>query len=236
MLNYIWFGLLALGIVYGIFNGKVEEITNAILESGGQAVHMCIGLLGIMCLWTGLMHIAEKSGIVRGISKAASPALKKLFPELPKSHPAMSSIVMNLSANFLGLGNAATPLGLKAMREMDELNGQKGFATNSMCMFIVMNTAAIQLIPTTVIALRAAAGSQGPADIVGPVWITSACTFTTAVFAALLFINRSMNRIGVRSRSKNAIKSRSKNEVQSPSSAAVRSRKRVPANRSQRCS
>ncbi len=187
MLNYIWFGLLALGIIFGIFSGRVEEITEAVLQSGQRAVELCLGLLGIMCLWTGIMRIAEKSGIVKGIAAVMSRALRALFPELPKGHKALTSIVMNLSANFLGLGNAATPLGLKAMKEMEELNPNKGIATNSMCMFIVMNTAAIQLIPTTVIAVRAAAGSQAPADIVGAVWITSLCSFSVAVISAKLF-------------------------------------------------
>ena len=187
MLNYIWFGLLALGIIFGIFSGRVEEITEAVLQSGGRAVELCLGLLGIMCLWTGLMRIAEKSGIVKGIAALISRGLRALFPELPKGHQAFTSIVMNLSANFLGLGNAATPLGLKAMKEMEALNPKKGTATNSMCMFLVMNTAAIQLIPTTVIAVRAAAGSQAPADIVGAVWVTSLCSFSAAVISAKLF-------------------------------------------------
>lgn len=187
MLNYIWFGLLALGIVFGIFNGRVEEVMEAIVQSGGRAVELCIGLLGIMCLWTGIMRIAEKSGIVRKLAAISAHALKLLFPELPKGHKALNSIVMNLSANFLGLGNAATPLGLKAMKDLEGIGRNRDIASDSMCMFIVMNTAAIQLIPTTVIAVRASAGSGAPAEIVGAVWITSLVSFSTAVIGARFF-------------------------------------------------
>jgi len=184
MLNYVWMGMLIIGFIIGMLNGRVEEVTRAAINSAGKAVELGIGLLGIMCLWTGLMNIAEKSGMMQYISKALKPVLKFLFPEIPEKHPAMGAIVMNLAANFLGLGNAATPLGLKAMNELQKLNWHKDTATDSMCMFLVLNTAAIQLIPATVIAIRTKFNSQNPEEIIGTVWIASICATVTGIVAA----------------------------------------------------
>jgi spore maturation protein A len=187
MLNYIWFGFLAFGFITGIINGRIEMVTRAALESAGKAVELSLQLLGIMCLWSGLMHIAEKSGLVRIIARAATPILKMLFPDVPENNPAMASIVMNLTANFLGLGNAATPLGIRAMNELQKLNKNCGSASDAMCMFAVLNTAAVQLIPTTIIAIRAAAGSVSPSDVIGSIWLVSLCTVTSAVLSAIFF-------------------------------------------------
>lgn len=186
MLNYIWMGLLLLGFIIGIFNGRIDEVTKAAMDSAQSAVTVCIGLLGVMCLWTGLMKIAEKSGIVTGIGRLVRPVMMFLFPELPKGHPAQGAIVMNLVANFLGLGNAATPLGIKAMSELQDLNNDKKTATDSMCMFLVLNTAAIQLIPANIIALRTAEGSKKPAEIIVCIWIASVCATIMGVLAAKL--------------------------------------------------
>lgn len=175
MLNYIWFGMLVFGIIVGILNGRVDAVTKAVVDSSKSAVELSIGLLGIMCLWTGLMEVAEKSGIIRIISRGVRPILKFLFPGIPKGHPALGAIVMNLVANFLGLGNAATPLGLKAMSEMQKLNRNKETATNEMSMFLVLNTSCIQLVPATVIAVRAAAGSKNPTEIIGTIWFATIC-------------------------------------------------------------
>lgn len=175
MLNYIWFGMLVFGIIVGILNGRVDAVTQAVVDSSKSAIELSIGLLGIMCLWTGLMGVAEKSGIIRMISRAVRPILKFLFPGIPKDHPASGAIVMNLVANFLGLGNAATPLGLKAMGELQKLNRNKDTATNEMSMFLVLNTACIQFIPATVIAVRAAAGSKNPTEIIGTIWVATIC-------------------------------------------------------------
>lgn len=194
MLNYIWLGMLVIGFALGIINGRTEAVTQAAMDSAGTAVQLCIGLLGVMCLWTGLMGIAEKSGLVRYISRKVRPLLGFLFPEIPKGHPATGAVVMNLVANFLGLGNAATPLGLKAMGELQKLNPQKDTATNAMSMFLVMNTSAIQLIPATIIALRAAAGSSHPAEIIGTIWIASICATITGVTAAKLLAAASGRR------------------------------------------
>jgi len=184
MLNYVWVGMLITGFVVGMLNGRVEDVTRAAINSAGKAVELGIGLMGIMCLWTGLMNIAEKSGMMQYISKALKPMLKFLFPEIPEKHPALGAIVMNLAANFLGLGNAATPLGIKAMNELQKLNRHKETATDAMCMFLVLNTAAIQLIPATVIAIRTKFNSQNPEEIIGTVWIASVCATVTGIIAA----------------------------------------------------
>ncbi len=187
MLNYIWLFMLVSGFVVGIMNGRVKEVTQAALDSAGTAVELAIGLLGIMCLWTGLMNIAEKSGLIRHITKLARPIMQRLFPEIPRGHPAIGAIVMNLAANFLGLGNAATPLGIKAMSELQKLNRNKDTATSSMSMFLVLNTAAIQLVPTTVIAVRSLAGSKNPVEIIGTIWIASCSAAISGIIAVKLF-------------------------------------------------
>jgi len=187
MLNYIWSGMLVTGFIFGIINGRIAEVTKAAVESAGKAIELSIALLGIMCLWTGLMAIAEKSGGIRIISRLFRPLLRILFPAIPKNHPAMGAIVMNLSANFLGLGNAATPLGLKAMNELQKLNPDKSRATDAMCMFLVLNTAAVQLIPSTVIAIRTNAGSASPAEIITAVWIASFCATLAGITAVKIF-------------------------------------------------
>jgi spore maturation protein A len=191
MLNYIWFGMLVVGFVVGILNGRIELVTQAAMGSAKTAVELSIGLLGVMCLWTGLMNIAEKSGLVRYISRIVRPVIGFLFPELPKKHPAVGAIVMNFVANFLGLGNAATPLGIKAMNEMQKVNPQKETATNAMCMFLVLNTSAIQLVPTTVIAIRHQYNSANATEILGTVWIASSCAMIIGIIAAKLFASMS---------------------------------------------
>ncbi|MEN2775489.1 nucleoside recognition domain-containing protein [Acetivibrio clariflavus] len=183
MLNYIWFGMLVFGIIVGILNGKVDAVTKAVVDSSKSAIELSIGLLGIMCLWTGLMDVAEKSGIIRTISRVVRPVLKFLFPGIPKNHPALGAIVMNLVANFLGLGNAATPLGLKAMAELQKLNRNKDTATNEMSMFLVLNTSCIQLIPATIIAVRSAAGSKNPTEIIGTIWFASVCATIAGIIS-----------------------------------------------------
>lgn len=189
MLNHIWLGMLVIGFVVSIMSGKVEEVTAAAIDSASQAVELSISLLGIMCLWTGLMNIAEKSGLVRYISRRLRLVLKFLFPEIPARHPAMGAVVMNLAANILGLGNAATPLGLKAMTELDKLNPKKSVATDAMCMFLVLNTSIMQLIPATVIAIRAACGSSNPSEIIAPVWAVSALSMAVGILA-VKFLSR----------------------------------------------
>lgn len=184
MLNYIWFGMLVLGFIVGMMNGRVNEVTNAAIESANEAIKFSISLLGIMCLWSGLMKIAEKSGLIKVIASALRPILNFLFPKVPKNHPSMGAIVMNLTANILGLGNAATPLGLKAMSELQKLNPAKHTVSNEISMFLVLNTASLQLIPTSVIAIRVYAGSVNPTEIISTVWTASAFAALAGIISA----------------------------------------------------
>lgn len=156
---------------------RLKDITNSALEYAGIAVNIALGLIGIMALWLGVMKIAEEAGLIAIIAKTLKPITKFLFPDVPSDHPAMGSMIMNISANMLGLGNAATPFGLKAMEELDKLNPEKGTATNAMCTFLAINTAGITLIPATAIAIRASAGSSEPAVIIGTALFAS-CTAT----------------------------------------------------------
>ncbi len=190
MLNYIWMGMLSAGFLIGMINGRLEEVTQAAFSSAGRAVELSIGLLGILCLWSGLMKIAEKGGIIRLVARLTKPLLKLLFPQAANDAGALGSIVMNLSANFLGLGNAATPLGIKAMSELQRLNKGDDSASDSMCMFLVLNTSAIQLIPATVIAIRADAGSTAPAEITICVWIASFCATLSGIILVKLLSGR----------------------------------------------
>lgn len=154
MLNYVWFGMIAISVCVGAFTGKIDAVTEAAINSAELAVELAIGLIGIMALWLGIMKIAEASGLIDVIAKIVRPITLFLFPDIPPNHPAISAIVLNMSANILGLGNAATPLGLKAMQELQELNPEKDTATNAMCTFLAINTSSVQLIlPATVVAL-----------------------------------------------------------------------------------
>lgn len=158
--------MIVLSIIYGIFNGNVQEITEGVIHSSVQTVEMCITFVGVWALWLGLMEIVKKSGLIDVISHVTFPVIHRLFPEVPKNHPALGAISLNFSANMLGLGNAATPFGLKAMKELQSINYNQDEASNAMCMFLVINTSSIQLIPTTVIALRASLGSTEPTSII----------------------------------------------------------------------
>ena len=161
MLNYIWFVMMFISVVAGIFTGNIDAVTEAAINMAKVAVEISIGLIGIMALWLGIMKIAEASGLIRIIARGLKPITVRLFPDVPEDHPAIGSIVLNMAANMLGLGNAATPLGLKAMEELQELNPKKDTATNSMVMFLAINTSSVQLIvPATVVALMGATASQ----------------------------------------------------------------------------
>lgn len=184
MLNYIWGGMILIAFVVSLFNGRLEEVTSAAIEGAGVAIETCIGLLGIMCFWSGLAKIAENSGLTRVFARVLRPITRLLFPKLKKESAAMSAIVMNMVANLLGMGNAATPLGIAAMKELDRENRHRCTASNEMCMFVVLNTASIQLIPSTVISLRQMFGSEHPSEIVVPVWICSACALAVGVVVA----------------------------------------------------
>jgi spore maturation protein A len=189
MLNYIWLALIIIGVLVAAgsdFTGGEEgypalkKVTNeGFIGSAKTAVTLAIGLIGIMALWLGLMKVAEQSGLIGRISVIVRPVMTRLFPDVPPDHPAMGAMIMNISANMLGLANAATPLGLKAMEELNKLNRKLGTATDAMCTFLVINTSNVQVIPATVIAIRASAGSANPAEIVGPAIV--ATTISTVV-------------------------------------------------------
>lgn len=167
MLNYVWIFLVVSAVVIGGVTLQFKELTDEIIKAAGTAVTIAIGLIGIMAMWLGAMRVAEKAGIIQAISKFLKPVLKWLFPDVPENHPAMGSMVMNIAANMLGLSNAATPLGLRAMKDLQSLNPHRNVATNAMCTFLAINTSSVQLIPMTAIAVLAAAGSLNPTAIVG---------------------------------------------------------------------
>jgi len=195
MLNYIWVAMLLTGFIVGALNGRLDEVTQAAFSSAAGAVELSIGLLGIMCLWTGMMNIVKKSGLMDIIAKIFKPFLKLLFPRTAKNNDALSAIVMNIAANFLGLGNAATPLGIKAMKEMQKTNPYPDTATDDMCMFMVLNTAAIQLIPTTIIALRSRYGAAVPSDITVCIWIVSIFSTIVDVLLVIFFHKGKAGRV-----------------------------------------
>jgi spore maturation protein A len=178
--------LVAASVAVAAARGRMAELSAAALESAGRAVTLAIGLVGVMTLWLGLVRVAEEAGLVRAVARAARPVLRRLFPEVPPDHPAMGAMVMNVSANVLGLGNAATPFGIKAMQELETLNPRRGVATDAQALFCALNTASLQLVPATVIALRTAAGSRAPAEVVGATLLASACGVTVAIVAAKL--------------------------------------------------
>ena len=179
MLNYLWAGMILVGIVFGAFNGRMQDITNAALDSSKEAVTLCITMIGVMAFWTGIMEIASKAGIIRMASRKMRPLVRFLFPGMPEGHKAEEHITTNFIANFLGLGWAATPAGLRAMEELGRLEDdrragrapgparKKGVAGNEMCTFLIINISSLQLIPMNVIAYRSQYGSPDPAAIIG---------------------------------------------------------------------
>ena len=186
MLNYIWFGLIIVAVLLGGINGKIEAVTKAGLDSAGNAVTIAIGLIGVMALWLGVVKIADEAGLMKLLARAIAPVLRLVFPDVPRDHPAISSMMMNIAANMLGLSNAATPLGLKAMEDLQKLNPHPGVATNAMCTFLAVNTAGLQLIPASMIGLMASAGSKEPTAIIGTTVAASACAAVAGLTAAKL--------------------------------------------------
>ena len=187
MLNFIWSGLVLLSLVVSFFTGKFEECSLAAIEGAGEGVTLAITLCGSMCFWSGIMQIGSESGLLKGLTKLLKPITKFLFPKLPQNSPAISAIVTNMTANILGMSNAATPFGLRAMEELQKINKDKKRASREMCMFVVLNTASIQLIPTTLIALRASMGSSSPTSVIVPIWITSLITLVVGVICVKIF-------------------------------------------------
>ena len=194
MINIIWMVLLVGGITIGVLTGNTQAVTDALMSNAETAVELSMGLIGMMALWLGLMKIAEEAGLVKLIGNALKPIMKFLFPEVPKDHPAMGSMVMNIAANILGLGNAATPLGIKAMQELQELNEEKDTASNAMCMFLAINTSSVTLVASSVVAYRLAAGSKNPAEIIGPTLVATIASTLAAVVAVKVFEKFSKNK------------------------------------------
>lgn len=192
-MNYIFIFLILFSFIFGAINGKLDEVVNSMLASSQRAVEVSISLIGIMAFWLGIVKIAQKSGLINIISKLISPILKLIFNELPKNSPAFSNIALNISANALGLANAATPFGIKAMKDLKkEQNisnpkGKSDVASDSMCMFLSMNTAGFQLVPATVIAILVAAGSKNPTEIIIPTFIVTTSAFIFAIILAKIF-------------------------------------------------
>ena len=199
MLNYLWAGMILIGIIFAAFNGRMPDITNAALDSSKEAITLCITMMGVMSFWVGLMEIASKAGIIRCASRKIRPFVKFLFPELPADHPAQEHITTNIIANVLGLGWAATPAGLRAMDELGKLEEdrrkgklpgpvrKRGIASNEMCTFLIINISSLQLIPVNVIAYRSQYGSVNPTAIVGPgIVATAVSTFVAVLYCKIM--------------------------------------------------
>ena len=186
MINKIWFFMIAMAVAFAATAGKLERMTEEIFASLKTSVELALGLIGGMVLWCGVLKVAEKSGLVDKVSMLIRPVLRLLFNELPARSNAMGAMVMNITSNMLGLGNAATPMGLKAMDELQKLNTRKDMATNAMCLFLVINAAPPQFIPATVLSLRSSLGSSNPGIIILPAVLTSLVALTTGVIACKL--------------------------------------------------
>lgn len=183
MINYIWFFIVAIGAVFGIITGRGDAVSRGIVKSANSSVELVIGLVGLMCLWCGIMKIAERSGLTDKLANILKPFLRIIFKGAAKDEKAMGAIVMNLTANMMGLSNAATPFGIKAMEEMQRLNPDKETASNDMALFLVLNAACIQLVPATVLSIRAAVNSQNPAIIIFPAIIATGTAALVGVIA-----------------------------------------------------
>ena len=186
-MNYIFFALIAVSIVVGIFNNTLNEVVNSMLSACNIAVKISFSLIGIIAFWLGIMRIAEKSGLVQILSKLLNPIAKILFKDVKKDSPVVGDITMSVAANALGLTNAATPIGLKVMKELQDDNKNKDTATDSMCMFLGMNTAGFQIIPATVIAVLVGVGARNPSEIILPTLIVTTTSFLVAIITALFF-------------------------------------------------
>lgn len=194
LLNILWPIIIIISIIFAIISGNMEKLNSSIFESCDTAIQLSISLLGTICLWNGIMQIVQDSSLIKKITKLLQPIFRFLFPDIKEGSKENKEISLNIIANILGLGNAATPLGLKAMKTMQEKNSNKDTLTNSMAMFIILNTASLQLIPTTVIAIRNSLGSQNPTSIIVPVWISTICAGIAGITLAKIFIRKSKTK------------------------------------------
>ena len=184
MLNYVWSFIVVLSVICSIILGNSNDLSSAFIDSAASAIELILTLAGVICLWSGIMRIASKSGLTEIFAKLFSPLLNPLFPRLDKKSEAFKCVTMNLTANLLGLGNTATPLGLKAMGELQKLNNYSSSASDEMVIFVAMNTASMQLLPTMLASLRQSYGSSAPFEMIAPVWISSGCALAVALVIA----------------------------------------------------
>lgn len=189
MLNILWPAFILISFIYAFLIGNIDKVNQSIFESATKSVELTLTFLGTICLWNGIMKIAQRTSFVQKLTKILKPIIDFLFPDIKNNEKAKEEIAMNMVANILGLGNAATPIGLKAMKTLQKENHKKDTITNSMAMFIVINTASLQLIPTTVIAIRASLNSEQPTKIIIPVWGATIAAFIAAVTATKIFIS-----------------------------------------------
>ncbi|MFD1777274.1 nucleoside recognition domain-containing protein [Fredinandcohnia salidurans] len=197
MVNIIWVAMTIIGIIFAVVNGTISEVNEAIFKGASEAVTICIGLISVLVFWLGLMRIAQEAGLLEKLSKLFRPVVRRLFPEVPVEHPAMGYILSNMIANMFGLGNAATPMGIKAMEQLRELNGGKTSASRSMITFLAINTSSLTLIPTTVIAIRMTYESTNPTEIVGTTLIATICSTLGAILIDRYFYYRRMKKGGL---------------------------------------
>jgi len=195
MVNIIWAFMAIIGIVYAMLNGTMSQVNKALFQGANEAVTLTIGLISVLVFWLGIMRIAEKAGILQFFSALFKPIIYKLFPEIPRDNPAIGYILSNITANMFGLGNAATPMGLKAMEEMKKINNSS-IASRSMITFLALNTSGLTLIPTTVIAIRMQYKSVAPTEIVGTTIITTVITTMSAIILDRIFYNLDKNKRG----------------------------------------
>lgn len=184
MMNYIWAGMIFLSLVFSLFTGNTQEVSQSLISGAGEAVELLLSILGVLCFWSGIMEIAKRAKITDMLAKIFAPVLSPLFPCVDKSSEAMHCISLNISANLLGLGNAATPFGLQAMKELQKLNPIRDRASDSQVVFVVMNTASLQLLPTTLCAYRASFGSESPFEVIPCVWLSSAVALLVGITVA----------------------------------------------------
>lgn len=190
---WVWSGMVLLSLIFGFATGNLDAVANAALDGAGSAVELSISMAGILCLWSGVMEIMNVCGISAGLARAFRPVLRRLMPEACRDEATLAAVSANVSANLLGLGNAATPLGIQAARRMAQ--GCGGIASDELCLLVVLNTASIQLLPTTIASLRAAAGCRTPFDILPPVWVSSIFSVTVGLVTAWLLSRRGRRRL-----------------------------------------
>ncbi len=192
-MNFIFAFFILLGILLAAIKGDISIVTQTVANAAANGVQQVIGSIGIITFWLGLAKVAQESGLIKLLTRLLEPFFRLLFPSIPRGHPAMGAILMNVSANILGLGSAATPFGLKAMKELQKLNPQKEVASEAMCTFLAINTSGVTLIPTTLLAFRASAGSNNPGEVVGPIIFATLCSTIVAIIADYFFRRRRRN-------------------------------------------